>query len=583
MKAWIIPYVKMHYKGLAASIIIGLLALACGAALMFTSGYLISKSALRPENILMVYIPVVSVRAFGIFRAVFHYLSRLTSHDTILRVLANMRSRLYQTLEPQAAFIRSRFQTGRILGVLSDDIDHLQDLFIRTILPSITALGMYGIAIACLGWFDMVFASLMAIYLFFIVVFIPLFSLWSSRKRTALIKQGRYDQYHILTDGLLGIKDWMIAGKPDEFTKHDAKKDQAVAIVERRVKSEQRIRDLFLQLIIGAMVISMVYWSSSMVAEGNMHVTLIAAFVLVTLAIAEAFLPVSEALEQIPEYTESLSRLEALEETDQEKVAAKSHISLPKISDSVDIQLEHVAFQYPGFAKQILKDVSISIPQGKKLALLGKSGAGKSSIIQLICGSYAPTKGNATLNGIDATAYGDSLFEIVSILNQRPHLFNTTIANNLRLGNQKATDQEIVEAAKKVQLHDYIMSLPKGYNTMMEESGQIFSGGQQQRVALARILLKGSPVVILDEPTVGLDSKTEADLLKTIFLTLDDKTVIWITHHLAGMQRMDEVVFLENGYIEMQGSHQELLSTSQRYQDLYYLDVPPSIRKMVQV
>ena len=146
--------------------------------------------------------------------------------------------------------------------------------------------------------------------------------------------------------------------------------------------------------------------------------------------------------------------------------------------------------------------------------------------------------------------------------------------NNIRLGNPAATDEEVIEAAKKVQMHDYIISLPDGYDTRMHELGSRFSGGERQRIALARILLQDVPIAILDEPTVGLDALTEKQLLKTIFETLQSKTVIWITHHLAGAETMDRMIFLEDGAIKMDGTHAELMKTDEAYRNLYRLDIP---------
>lgn len=224
----------------------------------------------------------------------------------------------------------------------------------------------------------------------------------------------------------------------------------------------------------------------------------------------------------------------------------------------------------------MLDGVSFILKQGEKTALLGPSGAGKSTILSLIQGALAPSKGNITLNDISVQSLQGEISRVVSVFNQRPHLFDTTVLNNIRLGNPDASDEDVYWAARQVKLHDYIQSLPDGYHTSVQETGIRFSGGERQRIALARILPQDAPIVVLDEPTVGLDPKTEKELLSTMFQVLDGKTVLWITHHLAGAEAADRILFLDKGKLAMAGSHQRLLENNPRYSRLYRLDAPVS-------
>jgi ATP-binding cassette subfamily C protein CydC len=177
---------------------------------------------------------------------------------------------------------------------------------------------------------------------------------------------------------------------------------------------------------------------------------------------------------------------------------------------------------------------------------------------------------------------GEMRSKQISVLSQNPHLFDTSVLNNLALGSPQATIDDVVRAAKLVGLHQLIEKLPEGYHTQMHEAGSIFSGGERERLALARILLRNAPVVILDEPTVGLDPITERTLLKTIFKTLEGKTLIWITHHLTGTEKMDQVLFMENGSIHLKGQHAQLMRESDRYRSLYELDVPKHLRQAIE-
>lgn len=270
----------------------------------------------------------------------------------------------------------------------------------------------------------------------------------------------------------------------------------------------------------------MVYWSGQQYADGHIDVTLIAAFVLVVFPLMDAFLPISEAVERIPQYEQSINRLNGIkEEVPDHLQGAGSQAGMTRDEaaaialNGVHVKVEDVFFDYGeqrSGDRPTVGGLSLDIPQGAKIAVIGRSGAGKSTLLNLIQGVLSPVEGRITMNGTDAYQFGDGMASVVSVLNQSPHLFDTTLANNLRLGRMNASDEDLQDAVRRARLSDLVDSLPEGFETRMQETGQRFSGGERQRVALARILLQDTPVVILDEPTVGLDPKTERELLSTM-------------------------------------------------------------------
>jgi ATP-binding cassette, subfamily C, bacterial CydC len=587
-EGWFAPYVSSYFWRFLLIIALGALTVFSASSLMYTSGFLISKASIPPENILMIYVPIVGVRTFGTSRAVIHYIERLVGHDTILRILSKMRVRLYSILEPQALFLSSRFRTGDILGMLADDIEYLQNVYLRTVFPSVIALLIYAAAVISLGTFDIAFALLMALYILVLVIVLPLISLLLTQKRQREVKRERNRLYQKLTDAVLGMGDWMISGRQGQFVESYEADEKMVARTDSALRSWARLRMFIGQAIVGLGVLSLLYWAAGEYADGAIAGTLIAAFVLVVFPVADAFLPVSDAVEKIPQYRNSLERLSGVErdeesvpgaglgssETEGENLRGIEAAIASMANRGTHIQLKNTGYRYGASDDWSIRDLNLDIPQGKKIAIIGRSGAGKSTLLKVIQGVIKPSFGSAVINGIDAAAYGDKIPSIISVLNQSPHLFDTTVANNIRLGNPGASEEDIKAAGKLAKLDELISSLPEGYNTPVREAGQRFSGGERQRIALARILLQNTPVVVLDEPTVGLDPRTERELLATIFEAMAGKTLVWVTHHLVGAEQMEEVIFMENGSVEMRGTHAELMEREPRYRRLYELDRP---------
>lgn len=572
---WIMPYVKRYKYRMLTILLLSMLTVGSAAALMFTSGFLISKSSLRPENILLVYVPIVLVRAFGLGRSVFRYSERLVSHDFILRVLAKMRTRLYHLVEPKAATSKS-MKTGEVLGILAEDIESLQDLYLRTILPTASAVLLYVISICALGYFSVGFALLMAIYFFVLVVVMPIFSLLHMRAANQAYKKDKDKLYQYVTDGFLGIHDWLLSGQKQHFFSRFFKRQETQDKADKRSKNWSYYREFIGQVVVAAMLVTMLAFGASLFTDGRIADVFIAAFVLVVIPLSEAILPVSNAVEKYPRYEESLNRVTELE-SDQETIVEA--VSYEGSFENVQLTMDGVGFGYEE-QESVIKNLSLELTQGKKIAIIGKSGAGKSTLLKLLQGMLVPDSGSVRINGHEASSIRPDMTKLVSVLNQNPYLFYTSVANNLLLANESATESEVKAIMKQVNLHDLVASQPEGYQTSMQETGQRFSGGERQRIALARVLLQNTPIVMLDEPTVGLDPITERDLLKTIFDSLAGKSLLWVTHHLVGMEQMDEIIFLEEGKIKMRGTHAQLLQESPHYRKLYELDRPAALQRV---
>ncbi|MCA0923857.1 thiol reductant ABC exporter subunit CydC [Bacillus stratosphericus] len=574
-KGWFIPYIKENQKLFALVLFLGAIAVFSASMLMYTSGFLISKAATRPENILMVYVPIVAVRTFGISRSAARYAERLASHQLILTMIEKMRVRLYDMAERSAK--QTKLGTGEMLGLLSEDVERLQDAYLKTIFPSIGALLLYAASIGALGLFSWPFAGLMLLYMALLVFVFPYITVLVNRARQIQMKKGRNELYSHLTDAVMGVSDWLFSGRQSDFVEGYERKEAKLLALEAAKHRFIRLRQFLAQLVIGGAVVLVVYWSGSVVQAGSMPHTLIAAFVLVLFPLTEAFLPLSDAAGDIPVYQHAVSRLNHYEKQSYEGLVEREAADETPVSDGVEaVCFDQVTFGYE-VDQHVLKHFSFSLKQGESLALLGKSGAGKSTILKLLEGAVVPNQGGVSIQGKPVQSIQEELSSYVSVLNQQPYLFDTSVLNNIRLGSPEATEEQVKEAARQVQLHDYIESLPESYHTGVQETGVRFSGGERQRMALARILLQNTPIVVLDEPTVGLDPRTERELLETIFRVLKGKTVIWITHHLTGCEACDRMMFIEGGRIEMQGQHHDLLKENLRYQNLYEMDRPFSV------
>jgi len=619
---WVKPFFVRYWRVLALALALGLVAAAFAGALMFTSGYMISLAATLPFTVLAVHVPSLYVRIFGIGKPALSYLERLASHDWALRMTSELRRRLYRSIDEQPASSRTVRRLGEVLGLLAEDVEHVQNLYLRTVYPLVIAWLLYVLVVLALGLFDPFVALAMALLLGVVVFVLPLVSVLANGARLEQAKALKAQLYADLTDNVLGLADWMYAGRSaDYLTRHRALQAQADAI-DASVARFGRLRDLASQLLFACAALVLLAWaaqafgasgsttavSSAVDAVGSVGSTAaassaayagqglvgslaaytpqnaiahagnwIAAFVLCLFPLIESFAPASEAAMGVVTYGDSIERMNRL--SGAAVASAKPEPSFAKQggegerSALGEVSFENVSFSYPGSEEAVLEGLCLHVPAGQRVAVLGRSGVGKSTLVALLRGDYAPDAGQVRLSGCDASSLGEEASRHLAVISQLPHLFNWTLRENLALGKPSATDAELVEVLEQVGLGDLLAKLPHGLDTMVDERGRRFSGGERHRIALARVLLSEVPVVVLDEPFAGLDPVTEQSLLEAVFGLLEGRTIIMITHHLQGVSACDRAVFVAEGGITIDGAPAQLERENDHYRRLLAADL----------
>lgn len=568
---WVKPYLGRYRTTLALALSLGVATIAFAVGLMFTAGWLIGGSAEMPFSIFLLGTPLLCVRVFGVGKPVLQYFERLASHDWVLRMTSSLRRRLYRSLDQQGIFFRATWRVGDALGLLSEDIGHIQNLYLRTVFPAVIALVVGLALVAVFGTFSWQ-AALVALVLVLIeLIAVPGISVCINGCRRERAKDLQARLYAEVTDDVLGVTDWILSGRAHDCRARHARTQDEVDEVARQAHAFDRARDLAQQIVFALGAVLVLCWAALSFGGGvGGDSNWILAFTLGYFPLADAFAPLPAAAVEARGHADSLARLNRLPDPDEHGKEGKQHGAVP--AEPLRIELDEAAFSYPGSDARVLDGVTLALEPGEKVAVLGKSGSGKSTLVSLVRGDLSPTQGTVRAGGIDCDALGAAATRVFGVVQQDTYLFNATLRDNLRVGNADASDERLVQVLGEVGLSEVFARLESGLDTIVGEGGSRFSGGERHRIALARILIQDAPAVILDEPTVGLDPATEAAVLDTLFATLEGKTLIMVTHHLQGMRRFDRVVFLENGRIALDGAPEELERTSAFYRTLLACD-----------
>ncbi|MDN3359766.1 thiol reductant ABC exporter subunit CydC [Actinomadura sp. DC4] len=534
---------------------------AAGIALLATSGFLIARAAQHP-NVTALAVAVVAVRALGIGRGVFRYAERLTSHDVAFRVMADVRVRIYTRLERLVPLRDTG--SGDLLTRLVSDADAVQELVVRGMIPALSAFAAGAGAVLLCGALLVPGGAALAAGLLLAGVAVPWLSAAGARHAGRRTTEARARLAAQTVDTLNGARELIVYGAAGLALRQTYEADADLTAQARRTAMVQGLGTGAATLLGGLTVWTVLLLG---VAAGTPHVPL-AVLVLTALAAFEAVTALPAAAAQLGQTRAAARRITGILDTPDPMPAPADPVPAP--GPPATIRVRGARLRYEPDDPWVLDGVDLDLTPGRRVALVGPSGAGKSTLAAVLLRFRDLDDGAATLNGVPLTAYDpDGVRGLVGGVPQDPHVFATTMRENLRLARPGASDPELSSAAARAGLLERIESLPEGWDTVVGAQGLTLSGGERQRLALARALLADPDVLILDEPTAHLDPDARRALTADLLDATRGRTTLLITHDLDGLEGVDEVVVLDHGRVVQRGTHRDLLGRDGRYRALH--------------
>lgn len=547
----LVAFADIRGRRVALSAGVSALAVGFGVALITTAGYLISRAAEQPP-ILSLTMTIVAVRFFALARPLARYLERLVSHDDALRALGRIRARFYERIEPLAPAQLEGFRRGELLGRMVGDVDSLQGLYLRGLVSPLAAL---IVGAACVGVTAAVLpaaAAILAVGLLLASLIVSVLAAAVSRAAGRRQAPARAELTAELVELLRGAPELVVYGREEETLARIRSRSRELARLGRRDALAAGLANALSILIAGLTVAGVLAVAVSAHDADTLDRVLVATLALLALASFESVAPLQEAARELSSTLTAGRRV--LELVDREPAVQDRAEPLPPPSAPVTVALEHVTARYAPGEPPALAGFDLRLDPGRRIALVGSSGAGKTTVINLLLRFLDPERGRVTLSGRDVRELRQrDVRGTFALAGQNAYVFTSTIRANLSLARPSATDDDLWDVLRRARLADWVSSLPDGLETQVGEEGTQLSGGQRQRLTFARALLSEAPVLLLDEPTAHLDPETAEALVRDVFAAAGGSSVLLITHRPEGLELADEVVSLP-GYPGGRGS-----------------------------
>ena len=559
----LLPFLRL-FKFAKLPLFLGLVLMITGLAssigLLTTSGWFLAATAIAGLGTLFnFFYPSASVRGLAIGRTLFRYFEKLVTHDATFRILAKLRVQVFEKIIPLSPGVLNRYRNSDLLNRLVSDVDTLDSLYLRLIAPFITAI--FVILAMCIGlsFVNAPLALGLGASLLLLVFVIPTVFYQLGKKFGDKLVHSRALYRTQFLEFIQAQAELLLFNAEDKL-KDNMAKTEANWQADQQKEANLSGFSTALSLFLNGLIIAAMLWFSSQAEFGNdeYRMAFIALFTFAALASFEILMPLGSAFLHIGQVIASAERVTDIIEQ-QPLVTFNGKAEFDQNATTL-IEAKDLSFTYPERQNRALENLNLTIQKGQKVAILGKTGSGKSTLLQLLVRNYDANQGQLFLAGKPIADYSeDTLRSQFCFLTQRVHVFSDTLRQNLKFASAvNISDEKMIEVLNQVGLGK-LLEQEQGLNIWLGDGGRPLSGGEQRRLGLARILLNDAPILLLDEPTEGLDRETERQILRLILAHAENKTLIMVTHRLTAIEQFDELCVIDEAKLIEKGTYAELL------------------------
>ncbi|PMG51305.1 heme ABC transporter ATP-binding protein/permease CydC [Vibrio splendidus] len=563
----LLPYLKLykkHWFGLSLGMLLAFATLSASIGLLTLSGWFISASAVAGLTIARetfnYMLPGGGVRGLAMSRTAGRWGERVVSHNATFKLLTDLRIFFFKKLAPLIPGRISNFRDADLLNRLVADVDAMDHVYLRLVSPvTVGVLGIFFLTLF-LMWFDSSLGLILGSILLIMLLVWPVLFYKLGKRNGGELTQNKADLRVTTLDWIEGYSELTLFGAEERYR-------NAILETQRKLMANQFVNanltgmaSAALMLFNGLTLVLML-WLAADGVGGNAPDPFIALMAFATMASFELLMPIAGAFQHLGQTLSSARRLNEVILSEPEVQFAEEKLDINK---PLDITFSNVTFNYTDSERSVLNAVDLTIPATNKVAIVGQTGSGKSTLIQLLTRYWDPKKGYISIAGIELTQWNESqLRESISVVSQRVDILNGTLRDNLLIARPEATDDHLANILRDVGLEKLLEN--NALDSWLGDGGRQLSGGEKRRIGIARAILHDAPILLLDEPTEGLDKQTEHSIMTLFEKHFEGKTVIFITHRLIGLESMDSIVLIEQGEIVENGSHEKLLNEEGRY------------------